>query len=161
MANVLSNKYFQAVLRIIIGIIFIYASVNKLFNPQEFAKAILRYELLPVYFVSILAIVIPWLEFITGFLLVTGIYKKGASLVALISLVIFTAALISAYARGLEIGCGCFSLEETSSKGDILLRIIQDFLMIAGIIIIYKFSGSKEKQEKDESQGINTAEESV
>lgn len=147
MNNFLSNKYLQITLRIILGAVFIFASYGKLFSPAEFAKAILRYEFLPLYFVNILAIVMPWIEFIVGLMLLFGVFKKASSMLAGISLVMFLIALISAYARGLDISCGCFSLEETSSKGDIIYRIIQDFIMLIAVVVIYKFSDVKKTDE--------------
>lgn len=145
--KILENKYLQIALRVILGIIFIYASAGKLFRAEDFAKSILRYEFLPIYFVNIMAIVMPWVEFITGILLILGIYKKASSMLASISLVVFLIALTSAFARGLDISCGCFSLEETSTKDDIVYRIIQDIFMLIGAIVIYKFSDVKKKQE--------------
>jgi uncharacterized membrane protein YphA (DoxX/SURF4 family) len=135
--------------------VFIYASVGKLFRPEDFAKAILRYEFLPIYFVNIMAIVMPWVEFFTGVLLILGIFKKASSMIASISLVVFLIALISAFARGLDISCGCFSLEETSTKGDIIYRIVQDFFMLAGAIIVYKFSNVKKTQETVSAEAVN------
>jgi uncharacterized membrane protein YphA (DoxX/SURF4 family) len=155
MGKLLENKYFQISLRIIIGIIFIYASTGKLFRPEDFAKAILRYEFLPIYFVNIMAIVMPWVEFFTGILLILGIYKKASSMLAGISLIVFLTALISAFARGLDISCGCFSLEETSSKGDIIYRIVQDFFMLIGAIIVYKFSDVRKTQETVSAEEVN------
>jgi len=147
MKDFFSNKYFLTALRIVLGIVFIYASAGKLFNTEEFAKAILRYEFLPIYFVNLMAIIMPWVEFFTGILLITGIFKKASSLLASISLVVFLIALTSAFARGLDISCGCFSLEETSSKGDIIYRIIEDIFMLAGAVIVYKFSDKKKSVE--------------
>ncbi|MCE1165037.1 MAG: DoxX family membrane protein [Bacteroidetes bacterium] len=151
MKELLENKYFHLALRIILGILFIYASFAKLFHPGDFAKAILRYEMLPVSLVNLQAIIMPWIEFFVGILLIFGIFRKSTSLLATASIVIFLIALISAYARGLDISCGCFSLEESSSKGDILFRIIQDFFMLAGTVILYLFSEKpKDKQTSPE-----------
>jgi len=153
MKEFLSNKYFQIALRVILGIVFLYASVGKLFRPEDFAIAIDKYELLPKYFVHLIAIVLPWVEFFTGILLITGIFKKASSLLASISLVVFLIALTSAFARGLDISCGCFSLEESSSKGDIIYRIIQDIFMLAGAIIVYKLCDIK-KTEKPQQEEV-------
>ena len=147
MIKFLENKYLQILLRLILGVIFIYASLGKLFRPEDFAKAILRYEFLPLYFVNIVAIIMPWVEFFTGILLILGIYKKASSVLASISLAVFLIALTSAFARGLDISCGCFSLEETSTKGDIIYRIAEDILMLIGAVIVYKFSDKKKTQE--------------
>lgn len=155
MKDLLSNKYLQITLRVVLGAIFIFASYGKLFSPADFAKAILRYEFLPIYFVNLLAIIMPWLEFIVGLMLIFGIFKKASSMLAGISLVVFLIALISAYARGLDISCGCFSLEETSSKGDIIYRIIQDFIMLIAAIVIYKFSDVKKTEEPVPAEVVN------
>jgi len=155
MKEFFENKYFQIGLRVILGIIFIYASVGKLFRAEDFAKAILRYEFLPIYFVNIMAIIMPWVEFFTGTLLILGIFKKATSIIAMGSLVAFIIALSSAFARGLDISCGCFSLEETSSKGDIIYRIIQDIFMLIGAIIVFMFSEKKKIQEPESTEVIN------
>ena len=154
MKEFISNKYVVITLRVLLGLIFIYSSVGKLFNSAEFAKAILRYDFLPIYFVNLLAIVLPWLEFVVGLLLIAGIYKKASSFLAGASLVMFLIALISAVARGLDISCGCFSLEESSSKGDIIYRIIQDFFMLAAVIIVYKFGDAKKEEKPETSTAI-------
>jgi uncharacterized membrane protein YphA (DoxX/SURF4 family) len=148
MKEFLSNKYLLIALRIILGAIFIYASVNKLFQTEEFAKAIKNYDMLPFGVINILAIILPYVEFITGILLVTGIYKKGSSAIAIVSLVVFLIALTTAYARGLDINCGCFSLENTSSKSDILTRIIEDIFMLAVAIIVFVFSDKTQITEE-------------
>ncbi|MCU0372768.1 MAG: DoxX family membrane protein [Ignavibacteria bacterium] len=155
MKEFLSNKYLLTVIRIVIGAVFIYASFNKLFNPADFAKAILRYDMAPLFIINIMAIILPWVEFSVGVMLIFGIMKKPVSILAAFSLIFFLFALISAYARGLDISCGCFSLEETSSKGDILQRIIEDFFMLAGTYIIYKFSGPKKELETVNSVNNN------
>ena len=147
MKDFLSNKYLLIVLRLILGAIFIYASVNKLFHGEEFAKAIKNYEMLPLFTINFLAIILPYIEFVTGILLITGIYKKGSSAIAILSLVVFLIALTSAYARGLDINCGCFSLENTASKSDILTRIFEDLIMLIVAVVVYIFSGMKKVEE--------------
>jgi uncharacterized membrane protein YphA (DoxX/SURF4 family) len=120
-----------------------------LFNAEAFAKAIKNYDMLPFATLNILAIILPYVEFFTGVFLVLGIYKKGSSAIAILSLVMFLIALTSAYARGLDINCGCFSLETTATKSDILTRIFEDILMLIGILIVYIF-GEKKKSEPEE-----------
>lgn len=151
--NIFSNKYFLIALRIIIGGIFIYASHDKLFNQEEFSKAIYNYKMLPNAFINIFAVIIPYLELFAGLFLILGIYKRGSSLIIIILLIIFIIALTQAYARNLDIDCACFELKnELESKGqksDILQRIIEDILLLTGTIIIFiksKIIISKENQ---------------
>ncbi|MEO8666302.1 MAG: MauE/DoxX family redox-associated membrane protein [Ignavibacteria bacterium] len=133
----LSNKYLLFVLRLIVGGLFVYASMEKLMNQEEFSKAIFNYKFLPDVFINIFAIVIPYLELISGLLLILGIFKRGSSFIFLVLLVVFIIALTQAYARGLDISCGCFSLETVGQKSDILSRIIEDILLLIATIIIY------------------------
>lgn len=139
--KIFSNKYFLLVLRLIIGGIFVYASFDKLLNQEEFSKAIYNYKFLPNVFINIFAIVIPYLELITGLFLISGIFKRGSSFIIIVMLIMFIIALSQAYARGLDINCACFELknklENVSQKSDILLRIIEDVLLLIGTIIIF------------------------
>ncbi|MEO8445849.1 MAG: MauE/DoxX family redox-associated membrane protein [bacterium] len=151
--KIFSNKYFLIALRIIVGALFIYASHDKLFNQEDFSKAIYNYRFLPEIFINIFAIVIPYIELIAGLFLIFGIYKRGSSLIIIILLIMFIIALSQAYIRGLDINCACFELKnELESKGeksDILLRIGEDILLLIASIIIFiksKITISKEKQ---------------
>jgi len=137
--NFLSNKYLLIVLRLIVGGFFVYASLDKLLNQEAFARAIYNYKFLPDIFINIQAIVMPYAELVAGILLIIGIFKRGSSLIISIMLIIFLIALTQAYYRGLDISCGCFSLETVSQKSDIIQRIIEDiFLLIASLIIFFK-----------------------
>ncbi|MBS1513388.1 MAG: DoxX family membrane protein [Bacteroidetes bacterium] len=145
MKDFLSSRYIQIALQFIIGAVFIYASYNKIFDQAGFAKAVYGYKFLPDFLVNITAIIVPPLEFIAGIFLLFGLFRKGSSLVIIILLSVFLIALIQAYARGLNIDCGCFggSLENNSTPTDLLIRIFQDILLLAGAIIIFIFSRSK------------------
>lgn len=129
--------------RLIIGGVFIYASIDKILNPDQFAKVIHNYRILPPGYINIMAIIAPWFEFTAGVCLVVGLKYRGASLIVAGMLVIFTIALISAYSRGLNINCGCFSTS-SSAKSDLLVRAIEDILLLIGcLIIMFKTSLSR------------------
>lgn len=146
----LSNKYFLFILRLIVGGVFIYASLDKLMNQEEFSKAIYNYKFLPSVFINIFAVVIPWIELLAGLFLILGIYKRGSSFLIAFLLIIFIIALVQAYARGLDIDCACFSLESSGQKSDILVRIIEDIFLLIATSIIYiksKIIINKENQQ--------------
>lgn len=137
MNKILTNKYFLFLLRLILGVVFIYASLDKLYNQEEFSRAIYNYKFFPEILINIFAIVVPYLEIICGILIITGIYLRGSSLIITLMLFFFIIALTQAYIRGLDISCGCFSLETVSNKSDILQRIIEDILLIIASIIVF------------------------
>jgi putative oxidoreductase len=151
MKNLLSNKYVQLILRVILGGIFIYVAFNKLINPEEFAKAIKNYEMLPLELVNIMAIILPYIEFFAGLFLIIGFYKRGSSVIVILSLVMFIIALTSAYTRGLNIDCGCgFSstIQESATKTDLLVRIFEDVFMLIASVTVFIFSKKEKKVEQ-------------
>lgn len=150
MKEILSNKYLQILLRLIIGGVYVYVAWNKLINPEEFAKAIKNYDMLPLQVINIIAITLPYIELFAGLFLIFGFYKKGSSVILGMTLVVFIIALTSAYARGLNIDCGCgftSTTQESYSKTDLLVRIFQDILMFIGVVIIYIFGDKKTETE--------------
>jgi uncharacterized membrane protein YphA (DoxX/SURF4 family) len=145
MKDFFSNTYLQITLRVIVGGVFVYSSIGKLFSPEEFAKIIYYYDFLPLFLVNVFAITFPYLQFVTGVLLIFGVFKKGNSAILISLLVVFLLALIQAYARGLDINCGCFSLDTEASKNNILERIVEDVILLIPAVIIFIFSDKKQK----------------
>ena len=139
MKKIFENKYFAASVRIILGAIFVYASLDKIANPQAFADIINNYRVLPVQLVNPLAIFLPWLEFITGLFMISGKWVKGSLLIYSTLLVIFIIALSQALIRGLDISCGCFSVQPTTTS-NVWLRIIEDLIMLFFSVKLYRSS---------------------
>lgn len=155
MKDFLSNKYLQIALRLIIGGLFVYASIDKISNPGEFAKAVKNYDMLPLNLVNFMAIIIPMIELVAGLMLIFGIYVKGSAASISILLVVFLIALVQALARGLDINCGCFSLDTTSTKSDIVIRIVEDIFLLIGSLVITFFYKSKSELTKINNGELN------
>jgi uncharacterized membrane protein YphA (DoxX/SURF4 family) len=95
--------------RLYIGIVFLMACVHKIAHPGSFALDIATYDIVPLYLVNLMAITLPWIELLTGILLVVGWRTRAAGLMALGMLAMFIAAISIALAKGLDISCGCFA----------------------------------------------------
>lgn len=146
MKNQLSNRYIILISRFVLGIIFIIASADKIAHPELFALSISGYKLLPVYLVNISALVLPWLEMITGIFLVGGIFVKSSSVIIAFLLTVFIGAISLAMIQKLEIDCGCFGAGKGPQVG--WLRIIEDFGMLFLSGHIYYFSNKPELESK-------------
>lgn len=108
-----TSPWLAFALRLYMGGLFIYASVYKINYPAEFAGSIASYELVPYWAVGAMAMVMPWLELISGVLVVTGIRPKAAILVLAGMMALFTVTIVITLLRGVPIGCGCFhSMED-------------------------------------------------
>jgi len=122
--------------RIILGIVFIYSSYDKILHPAAFTKIIYNYQILPDELVNLSAIFLPWLELTIGSLLITGVWLPGSVFISNILLIIFFCALMYNKARGLDISCGCFSTSEGEAP-ESTLYLSRDFTFV--VIAVYLF----------------------
>jgi len=122
--------------RIMLGIVFVYASYDKILHPVAFAKIIYNYQILPDELINLSAIFLPWLELTIGLFLIIGIWLPGAVFISNILLIIFFSALVFNKARGLDISCGCFSTKEIVAP-ESTLYLLRDFSFV--VIAVYLF----------------------
>ena len=129
--NWLTDPTTAFVLRIVLGCVFIYASLDKIKHPDLFAEAVYNYQLLPEIAVNLVAISLPWLELLSGILLVLGLWMEGSILILSGLMVVFIGALGINLARGLDVHCGCFITQ--SSDPITILTLFRDslFLLLA------------------------------
>ena len=137
------KKYFKGPLvilcRLVLGGVFIYASLDKIANPAEFAKAIGNYHVLPFGLENLLALFLPWLELLTGILLIAGIMVDGATILIISMNIVFIFAISQALARGISIECGCFSVSTEGGSNIGFQTILRDFIyLIMAFIIFYR-----------------------
>ncbi len=107
--------------RLVVGGVFIFASLDKLQHPQAFAQVIHHYRMVPYEFLHPFAVFLPVLELIVGSALVLGIKQRGAALITLLLNLVFMVAIASALSRGLDISCGCFNTDGGHGVGVSLL----------------------------------------
>ena len=117
------------VFRIILGAVLIYASIDKIIYPNAFAKIIYNYQILPGDAINVAALVLPWLELVTGLFLIFQIWTPGTTVLTNILLIVFMGAIIFALARGLNIDCGCFSISGGKSAIN-TMTLFRDFSFI-------------------------------
>ncbi len=122
--------------RLILGGIFIFASVDKIVHPGAFAQVIRNYGILPDILVNLTAVVLPWLELFVGIALVAGFQLPGAAVICETLLLVFWGALVFNIARGVDVHCGCFSTN-VSGKPHTLWYLFRDtvFLAVGGYLL--------------------------
>ena len=135
------NRILFVIFRWIVGFIFIYAGVEKIVEPAQFARDIANYHILPVASINIFAIILPWIEFWVGLFLITGIYTRASSLIILGLLVIFTIAISAAIIRGIDINCGCRTPWEVTGKITIR-KLIEELIFIGMSLQIFLHKSS-------------------
>ena len=95
-------------LRVGVGVLFIIAGAMKLRDIAGFIVVVHHYKLLPGRLVGPVAVYLPWLEIIGGLAVCCVRRSRGPVLVLTLLMAIFLATILVAWARGLDIACGCF-----------------------------------------------------
>ncbi len=138
-SKLMQSTYLPLGLRVILALVFINASLDKIDAPAVFAIAVENYHLVPSFLSNTIAIILPWLEFWCGISLLTGIWQRGGAMLIAFMSCIFIFALISAMVRGLEIDCGCFG---AGSRIDIF-RIAEDIIFLLLAVYLLRYPSDK------------------
>ncbi len=139
------SPYITLTFQVSLGFVLVYASAGKLSDPGTFAKEIYNYQIFPLFIAKSIAIFLPWLELILGLFLIFGLRLKSSAIFSTFLLVLATLAVASAFARGLNINCGCFAHHVEYVGWE---KIFENTLLIAMGIFIYFFPNSSFTFEK-------------
>ena len=118
------------------GVLFVagYLKVDKLDISQ---MAVRSYELLPIPIANVLGLTLPFFEVVIGLLLILGAATRVFAALGGFTMFIFIIAIAQAWARGLNIDCGCFGGGGTVDPGQ--TRYLQEILRDAGLVALALF----------------------
>jgi uncharacterized membrane protein YphA (DoxX/SURF4 family) len=127
------------VCRLTLGGVLIVAGSIKIPHPYKAAAAMRAYELLPTSSASLFGYILPWLEVGLGLFLILGVAAGRSGLIGALLMLLFIAAIGSAWARGLTIDCGCFGGdgEVAPSETKYLQEILRDTGLAATGFYLY------------------------
>lgn len=143
MKQLLYNRYILLFSRFIIAFVFIFAALEKISDPAAFSEAIVNYRIFPYYSVSMIALVVPWIELISGILLLFGISTLENSYILGSMLLFFIIIIAISMIRGLNIDCGCFGTHHAQAAG--LSKILENSIMLLLTLHIIFFGEHKVK----------------
>jgi uncharacterized membrane protein YphA (DoxX/SURF4 family) len=128
-------KYAQLFLRVVVGGVLVYAGFMKAVGPSaEFAALISAYQILPSQVIIPFSIALPYVEMWVGLFIFCGFYTRQASILAMLLFGTFFIALVSTFARGIDlVSCGCFGSENVSPR----VTVILDFVLFSSTLVIY------------------------
>lgn len=104
----MKQQWFGTVARLVVGVVWLYAGGAKVPYPADSVRAVRAYQLLPESAVTPVAYLLPTVEIVIGLALVAGVFTRVSAVVSALLFVVFIAGISSAWARGLQIDCGCF-----------------------------------------------------
>lgn len=100
-------RHLARVLRVGLGLLFLWASVPKLTQPFDFLSSVYDYELVGPQLGLAVAFALPWIELILGTCLLLGLLERGALTLTMLLLSVFLLARWLAFSQDLPIPCGC------------------------------------------------------
>lgn len=144
----LAHPWLTTRVAIALGVFFVASSLPKIVDPPSFAHMMYNYRILPGALINLAALVLPWVELLSGLALILGFWKRGASSIIGTMLVVFIVAISINLARGNAIDCGCFDVhtlpktfeQRIADMQFVILRDLGMLLMVAQI-----FWGTREK----------------
>jgi uncharacterized membrane protein YphA (DoxX/SURF4 family) len=138
-ASIITDRRVILLFRVVLGVTFIYASLDKIAHPDQFARIVYNYKILPGFLINIFAVTLPWVELVAGLFLIFGIFT--ASLIISFLLVVFIVAISVNLFRGIDLNCGCFSTDPAGKKEGASL-LIRDFIYLFLGVMIFFFNRS-------------------
>lgn len=136
--RVMTHPIFLRLTGLVVGGIFVYASWDKITQADRFADIVHDYDMLPLVFINGFALMMPWTELTVGAVLIVGVWRRAAGLLATAMTVSFLIAIAQAEFRGLEIECGCFDvsgMSATEASWDLFLR---DIPLLLGSALVWR-----------------------
>ena len=126
--------------RLGLAAVWLVAGATKVGDLAASARAVNAYDLMSYDTAKVIGAVQPFLEIALGLLLLAGLATRLTAAISAVLLVLFIAGIVSAWARGLRIDCGCFSSggelgagRDTAYGVDILRDL--GFLALAGLLL--------------------------
>ena len=127
--------------RFIMAGVWIIAGGLKYGKNMENILSVQAYQLVPDQVAFAIGTWLPTLEIALGVLLLIGLFLRPAGVISALLQVVFIIGIVSAWARGLQIDCGCFGsggVDTTVTGVDYAVEIVRDvfFLILSGITVI-------------------------
>jgi len=92
----------------IVGIVFVYSALHKIYAPYSFLAIIYGYELVTPFQGLLIAHMLPWIELTLGMLLISQSFLRTTWFLVTIMLTVFVVVRLMVIVSGLSVPCGCY-----------------------------------------------------
>ena len=127
--------------RAVVGGVFVVAGALKIPDPAAAVRAVRAYQLLPESLVAPVAFGLPVIEIAVGLALLLGVLVRAAAIASAVLLIVFLVGVGSAWARGLQIDCGCFGNGGQVAAGETAYpsEVLRDLaLLVAALALAWR-----------------------
>jgi putative oxidoreductase len=110
--------------RILLGGLFLWASITKVPDMAAFAESVANYRIVPPALVPAAAAAVIGVEIAAGVALVANVWARAGAWVLAGLLAVYTVGLTSAFARGIDLACGCFGGNAPATGWTVLRDVV-------------------------------------
>lgn len=121
------------VARLVLGVVWIWASLAKIAHPLQFVQTVRAYDMTWEWLSKAIGYGLPVLLLCLGVVLIAGIQVRIAAAVSGVLCLVFLIGLSQAAARGLSVACGCFTAGKITQSG---ASHALPILMVIGLLIL-------------------------
>ena len=125
--------------RLALVVVWAWAGLAKISDPEEAAQAVRVYRILPESLVKPVGYGLPFLELAIALLLLIGLGTRITAFISAVLLLVYMSGIASVWARGIAIDCGCFGGggAVAASKTEYLQEILRDtgFLLLTAWLL--------------------------
>lgn len=134
-----ARAWLGTLVRLVLGVVWIWAAWSKLQSPRTFLQAVRAYDATPEWLSRAIGYGLPVLEICLGVLLVLGVVVRLAAAVSVALFVVFLVGMSQAAARGIQLECGCFGGGGASTSTHYALDILRDIglLVLAAYLLVW------------------------
>lgn len=120
--------------RLVLGGTLLAAGALKVGDPGGSIRAVNAYQLLPLGVAEWVGYALPYVEIAVGLLLIVGLFTRTVALIAGLLMLAFVFGISWAWAKGLQIDCGCFGGGGTVADGETSYGL--DLARDAGLVLL-------------------------
>ena len=102
------KQWIGVVARLIVGVVDVWAGLTKFPDPAGNVRQVRAFQILPEAVVPTVGHALPTVELIVGVALILGLVTRAGAVIGGRCFNAFIIGITAAWARGLEINCGCF-----------------------------------------------------
>lgn len=139
-------------LRLLLGLLFIWAGGVKLLEPKVFARSLAQFGLVPEPLLIPTAIGLPLVEVLAG----VGLILDVGSSLWIIAGLLFAFLMVLGYGivNNLDADCGCFSASELAAKGTLEAAFYRDVALL--LVVLYLFCWRRLRKASPKHSTLST-----
>ena len=134
------SAVFVFIIKLVLGMTFIYASYHKIEDPAGFASILYGYGVFKGDSIKLIAMTFSFIELLAWFSLLMGLYPRSALLIINALLAGFILVIGFNLFRGHQFDCGCFLISSQGHTASNVFLLVRDVLLLGSGMVAWRIT---------------------